>query len=497
MANVVRNARRGFVKAFFFLVLSVVASQCFAKSSAGDEAQAQNQKYLEIINTLYYYIQQNYVEEVDPKTLYEGALRGMLGSLNDPYSVYMPEDDWRGLTDTTVGNFGGVGLSITKPNENTPEKPAYVEVAQPIENSPGAKAGIQPGDLIVKIDGVDTSTLTMNQVLGMLRGTVGESVVVTIRRGKTMEFDRTLVRAIIENPTVKYGMIGTIGYIRISEFSSNTATRVQEGLDSFKASPKYTGLIIDLRNNGGGLLTSAVDIADKFIDSGTIVSTKSRISYENATYKATKRKTQVRNFPVVVLINGASASASEIVSGALKDAKAAYLVGERTYGKGSVQIPSGLINNDGFKITVARYYSPSDCNIDKVGIPPDTEYKYPEFTEEQEKAFSSIMDSTVIEDYVEAHPNMTDDDIASYAKKLQATYPLELRVLRKLVRNEVERTKPARLYDLDYDLQLGEALRILREENFKALMAKTKTLKQLEDESQNKAPAVVSGAPEK
>ena len=216
MTDAFKGARAVVAKAALILLLAVGASQCFAKSSVSDDAQAaQNQKYLEIINTLYYYIQQNYVEEVDPQKLYEGALRGMLQSLDDPYSVYMPQDDWRSLTDTTVGNFGGVGLSITKPNESTPEKPAYVEVAQPIDNSPGARAGIQPGDLIIKIEGVDTSTITMNQVLGMLRGTVGESVTVTIRRGKTMEFDRTLVRAVIENPTVNDGLFGSIGFLSI------------------------------------------------------------------------------------------------------------------------------------------------------------------------------------------------------------------------------------------------------------------------------------------
>ena len=422
------------------------------------------------------------MEEVDPEILYEGAIKGMLEALDDPYSVYMPKDEWRSLKDTTVGSFGGVGLSITKPTENTPEKPAYVEVAQPIEDSPGARAGIQAGDKITAINGEDTAPMTMNEVLDKLRGVVGTSVTVTILRGKTMVFDRTLVRAVIENPTVKYGMIGSVGYLRITEFSSNTTSRVQEALDSFSASG-YKSLILDLRNNGGGLLSAAVEIADKFIDSGVIVSTKSRISYENSTYVAHSRKTKVKNIPVIVLINGASASASEILAGALKDTHVAYLVGERTFGKGSVQIPSDLINNDGFKITVARYYSPSDTNIDKVGIPPDKEVAYPTFTPEQEKAYSDLMNSTVIADYVERHPDMTENDISSYASTLAKTYPLELRVLRKIIRNEVERIKPTRLYDLDYDLQLNEALRILKEEDFKSLIKHTKTLKELQAES--------------
>ena len=468
---------------FFYALIAICASQCFAQSPAltADQKAQQDRQYLEIINSLYYYIQQNYVDEVDTEKLYEGALKGMIDSLDDPYSQYLSKDDWRSLSDTTTGTFGGVGLSITKPTENKPDKPAYVEVAQPIDDSPGAKAGIQPGDFIIRIDGTDTSTLTMNQVLDRLRGTVGEPVTVTIKRGKKMEFDCTLVRALIENPTVKYGMIRDTLYIRLSEFGSTTADKVKDALDKYRRN--YKSIILDLRNNGGGLLTAAYNIADMFIDDRVIVSTKSRIAYENSVYTASKRNTEVpAEIPLIVLINGASASASEILSGALKDAHRAYLVGEKSFGKGSVQIPTPLINNDGFKITVAKYYSPTDVNIDKVGIPPDREVAYPEFSDEEADAFSKLMDSDVIEKYVEAHPNMSEAAIASYAKELQKSYKLELRTLRKLVRNQVQRTQKSPLYDLDYDLQLNAALSILAEEDYNALMSQTKDLKQLETE---------------
>lgn len=479
--------RKFFDSLSVFILVSIITSQCFAQSPSASvkKEEIENRKYLEVINSLYYYIQQNYVDDVDPQVLYEGAIKGMLQALDDPYSTYMGKSDWRSLTDTTVGNFGGVGLSITKPAESTKDKPAYVRVASPIDNSPGAKAGIQSGDLIVKIDGVDTATISMEEVLGMLRGTVGESVTVRIRRS-TVEFDKTLVRAVIENPTVKYGMINTTGYILLSEFSTATAKRVQEAIDSFKKAG-YTGLIIDLRNNGGGLLSSAVDIADKFIDEGVIVSTKSRIEYENATFYAEKKDTVVRNIPVVVLVNEASASASEILAGALKDSKKAYLVGTKTYGKGSVQVPTGLINNDGFKITVAKYYSPSDVNIDKVGILPDEEVKSPEFTKEEEEAFKKLLESSEIEKYVASHPKMTDQEINAYAKQLQSKYKLEGRILRKLVRNEAELSmQPSRLYDLDYDLQLKRALEIVKSPAFDKLLKNTKTLKQQSEENSAK-----------
>ena len=478
-----RGLKKALSFAFFYALVAICASQCFAQSPAltADQKAQQDRQYLEIINSLYYYIQQNYFDEVDTEKLYEGALKGMIDSLDDPYSQYLSKDDWRSLSDTTTGTFGGVGLSITKPTENKPDKPAYVEVAQPIDDSPGAKAGIQPGDFIIKIDGTDTSTLTMNQVLDRLRGTVGEPVTVTIKRGKKMEFDCTLVRALIENPTVKCGMIRDTLYIRLSEFGSTTADKVKDALDKYRRN--YKSIILDLRNNGGGLLTAAYNIADMFIDDGVIVSTKSRIAYENSVYTASKRNTEVpAEIPLIVLINGASASASEILSGVLKDAHRAYLVGEKSFGKGSVQIPTPLINNDGFKITVAKYYSPTDVNIDKVGIPPDREVAYPEFSDAESEAFSNLMSSDVIEKYVEDHPNMSEMAIASYAKELQKSYKLELRTLRKLVRNEVQRTQKSPLYDLDYDLQLNAALGILAEEDYNALMSQTKDLKQLETE---------------
>ncbi len=476
------NSSKGLFKRYLpilagILLALVTSVQCHAQSSKKDISSYQ---YLQVIEELYQYIQENYVEEVDPQTLYEGTLRGMLNSLDDPYSEYLNQEDWRSITDTTSGSFGGVGLSISKPNESTPEKPAYVEVVSPIDDSPGAKAGIQPGDKIIKIGDVDTTTITMEEVLNLLRGPKGTDVKVTILRGKSLTFEVTLTRAIIENPTVKYGMIGKTGYIRLSSFSGTTATRFQEALDSFKAQG-YTSLIIDLRNNGGGLLSTAVNIADKFIDDGVIVSTKSRISYENITYSASKNKTVVKGIPVIVLINEGSASASEILAGALKDAKVAYLVGANTYGKGSVQIPTQLLNNDGFKITVARYYTPSDVNIDKTGIPPDREILYPEFTEEDDAAYLKLIEDDVITKYVENHPDMSEDDIASYALTLQKDYNLEARFLRKMIRNEVYRTKTALLYDLDYDIQLTAALDILKNEDVSKLIKNSKTLKQLQD----------------
>ncbi len=466
-------------------VIFIFVTNVFSQASGKPETKSSSREYMELMNGVFDFVERNYVDEVDPAVLYRGALKGMLEALNDPYTLYLDQSTSRSLNDTTSGQFGGVGLSISKPFSSTPDKPAYVEVASPIEDTPGFRAGIQAGDLIISVNGTDTSTITMEEVLDILRGKVGEKVDLLIRRGKNMEFPVTLVRAIIEVPTVKYGKIGNTGYLKIIEFTPQTAERVQQALDSFGKS--ITGLIIDLRNNPGGLITSVADVADKFIDSGTIVSTKSRLAFENSVFTASSRKTTFKGLPIVVLINKGSASASEILSGALKDNHLAYLVGQRTYGKGSVQQVIPLSGTDKIKITMARYYTPSDVNIDKIGIPPDREILFPTLSEKGEKQYADLLKDNEVEKYVEAHPNMTEQQIASYAKTLRAKYnEIDERNLRKLVRNEVNRKVGTMLYDLDWDIQLTEALSILAKENFSELVKKTKTLKELQDEVEKK-----------
>lgn len=467
------------------IVFLLCSFQCFAESSVENDTKITSFQYVKKLNSVFDFVQQNYVDEIDPRILYEGALKGMLDAIGDPYTLYLDPDYMRDLSDTTSGSFGGVGLSISKATESTPAKPAYVEVASPIEDTPGAKAGIQAGDMITAIDGLPTPSMTMNEVLSHLRGEVGAPVTVTILRGTNMKFDVTLVRALIEVPTVKYGMIeGTkIGYARLIQFTPDTATRLQDALDSFEKNG-YKGLIIDLRDNPGGLITSAVDVADKFIDNGPIVSTKSRLLFENTQFTANKEKTTAKQgMPIVVLINRGAASASEIVSGALKDYHLAYLVGERTYGKGSVQQVIPLSNTDGIKITMARYYTPSDMNIDKIGIPPDLEIRnLKEFTEDEEKIYVDLIKSEIINKAAESKPNMTEADIALEAAAIAKKYPLNERLIRRLIRIQVQKTQPSVLYDLDYDLQLNEALKVIQSKDYSTMLKNTKTLRELQEE---------------
>jgi carboxyl-terminal processing protease len=461
-----------------------LASVPRAFAQGRDQTQGQSASaYTAIIQNVFDFIQKHYVEEVDPKTLYEGAMTGLFNALGDPHSSFLGEKDMADLTDTTQGSFGGVGLYISKPADaQTDGKPPYVEVASPIEDTPGWRAGINPGDLIIQINGEPTDALSMDDVLARLRGAPGAEVKLLIRRGAKLEFPVTLTRAVIEVPTTKSAMIGNTGYLKLITFTPRTVDRAKAAIEDFKRN-NYTGLIIDLRNNYGGLLQSAVGISDLFLDGGAVVSTKSRIPAENTLFNARKNTAVPADIPIIVLINRGSASASEIVAGALKDRGRAYLVGEKSFGKGSVQQVFPLDNKSGFKITVARYYTPSDVNIDKIGIPPDREVKFPEFTDRDAEKLNALIAANRIPGFVESNPQATGAEVQRFAQQLNREYQLDQSLLRRLIRNEQNRTVIAPVYDLEYDVQLQEAVKILQDGTYGALMRTTKTLKALQEEA--------------
>jgi len=447
------------------------------------EQQVQIREYYNTIQSVFNFILRNYVEEVDPNTLFEGVMNGMFGALDDPYSAFLTESDMSDLTDTTQGSFGGVGLNITQSvGLRSDGKPRYVEVVSPIEDTPGWRAGINPGDFIAEIDGVSTDTLTMDEVLSRLRGTPGESVRLVIKRGDRMEFPLTIVRAIIEVPTVKHAMIGDIGYLKLITFTPFTLDRSREAIMEFR-SKNYKSVILDLRNNYGGRLDSAIDISNLFLDGGLVVRTRSRIPTENRDFNARRAALVSPDIPVIVLINRGSASASEIVAGALKDRGRAYLVGEKTFGKGSVQQVFPL-SKTGFKITVARYFTPSDVNIDKVGIPPDRQVSFPEFTEEDADRMNKLINDNKIPPFAEQNPSATAAQVEVFARTLEREYHLDLSLLKRLIRNELNRTSIAPVYDLEYDIQLQEALNIIRNGLYQNLMQNARTLKAIQEEAQ-------------
>jgi carboxyl-terminal processing protease len=296
-----------------------------------------------------------------------GALKGMLTRL-DPHSDYMDENEYRDLMATTSGEFGGVGIEISV-DEGVPQ------VISAIEGTPAAAAGITPGDRITKADGQALVGLDIEEVVNRLRGAPGTKVVLTIARSGKAPFTVDIIRAIVKVESVKSALEpNRVGYVRVSTFDENTAAELRAAIAKLKqqAGGAFTGFVLDLRNDAGGLLDAAVEVAADFLDSGTVVSTKGRDPDENRVYEAPPNGDLVRGVPLVVLINGASASASEIVAGALQDNHRAVAIGTRSFGKGSVQSIIPIEGHGALRLTTALYYTPSGRSIQGHGITPDT-----------------------------------------------------------------------------------------------------------------------------
>jgi carboxyl-terminal processing protease len=343
----------------------------FLKGSGGEVKADTSDIYenIEIFTEVLRQIEDNYVEPQDSQKLIYGAIKGMIQSL-DPHSSFMTKEEHQDLLIETKGSFSGVGIEITI-------KDNVLTVVAPIEGSPAYKAGIKSRDKIVKIDDKPTNDMTLIDAVKYIRGTKGTKVKLTISReniDKTLSFNIT--RDEIPLRSVKsYLMESDIGYVRISNFQGNTIDDLKEALNDLEEGRKLTGLILDLRNNPGGLLTQAIEVSDMFLDSGLIVSTKGRDEIQNAEFSAQKDGDS-RNYPIVVLVNGGSASASEIVAGALQDNKRALILGTTTFGKGSVQTIIPLSDGSGLRLTTARYYTPSGRSIQLSGISPDIEMDY-------------------------------------------------------------------------------------------------------------------------
>lgn len=430
-----------------------------------DTSSAETEHYFRLFQQVFRFIQNNYVEEVDPKTLFDGAMEGMFNSLDDPYSIYLTKTEMQDLSDTTTGKFGGVGLYISKDIRGRSEEYElpYVRVVSPIEGTPGARAGISAGDYIMEIEGESTEEMDIDGVVELLRGPPGTEVKVTILRGKDIVFPVTLKRAIIEVPTTRRAMIpGGIGYIRIIQFTPLTDDSVREDLEYLRTEG-YQALVIDVRNNPGGLLTAVVDTADYFLSGGTVVSTKSRVPGENHEYTAGLGLEVPLDMPIVVLVNEGSASAAEILAGALKDRDRAHLIGQTTYGKGSVQQVQ-YFGEGGFKLTMSRYYTPSGVNIDKIGIEPDQVVEEEEFTDEENEDYKKLIEENRIPQWVENNPDPNQSQVQRFVDALQKEgFDLTDRLLKRLVRLELNRTKNnPPVYDLEYDLALQKAVDYLK-----------------------------------
>ncbi len=315
-------------------------------------------------------VKQDYVESVKDKDLLENAIRGMLSNL-DPHSAFLDAEAFQDLQVGTSGEFGGLGIEVG-------QEDGFIKVIAPIDDTPAAKAGIRPGDLIIRLNDTSVKGMALSDAIQRMRGKPNTAITLTIiREGLKKPLKLKLVREVIQVQSVKSRLLEPgFGYLRVTQFQAKTAQSLQQDLQTLEQQNKapLKGLVLDLRNNPGGVLNGAVDVADDFLDDGVIVETKGRGNGSDQSYKATPGDL-LKSAPIVVLVNGGSASASEIVAGALQDHHRALILGERTFGKGSVQTILPLGNGTAVKLTTARYYTPKGRSIQAAGIEPDIKLK--------------------------------------------------------------------------------------------------------------------------
>ncbi|HVL02291.1 MAG TPA: S41 family peptidase [Dongiaceae bacterium] len=406
-------------------------------------------------------IKQAYVEDVDDKTLLENAIKGMLTEL-DPHSAYLEPEAYQDLQISTTGEFGGLGIEVGMED-------GFVKVITPIDDTPAQKAGVLPGDLIIKLDETPVKGLSLNDAVKLMRGKAGSVLKLTIiRQGSEKPLEINVTRAVIQVQSVKQRLLEKdYGYVRLSQFQVHTGGDMLKSLERLKAENKaqLRGLVLDLRNNPGGVLQAAVDVADAFINDGLVVYTKGRLPDSDMQFSATPGDNLV-GVPIVVLINGGSASASEIVAGALQDHKRAVIMGTTSFGKGSVQTVLPLHNNRALKLTTARYYTPGGRSIQAEGIVPDIQVDNAHFTtvEEggqiKEKDLTGHLSNPV--NGVKDKAKTPDEGKGKKGKDDKAAPPST---------NPALTAPPEKLVESDY--QLYEALNLLKALN---VLSKTQTV---------------------
>ena len=392
-------------------------------SAHSNSKNKETYEYLDLFGQIFDKVRSEYVEDVTDQELIEKAIDGMLTGL-DPHSGYMNEEVWEEMQMDTQGKFGGLGIEITM-------EEGFVKVISPIEDSPAFEAGILAGDFIIQIDDTPVFGLTLNEAVELMRGEKGEPITITISREGTEPFEVNIIRDIIKIQSVKHEVYDNIGYLRITSFTEQTEDGLIKSINKIQnENKKIKGFVLDLRSNPGGLLTQAVKVTDIFLKRGEIVSTRGRDTKDIRRYRA-KNKDLTNGKPIVVLINGGSASASEIVAGALQDHRRAIIVGTQSFGKGSVQtiIPfqrSKDGNVSGIRLTTARYYTPSGESIQGKGINPDIIVEQGEFESYEFERYSEsdLKDSLDKED--DENTNNTEDvDLSEKEERLAKDYQLK------------------------------------------------------------------------
>ena len=333
-------------------------------SSVALSSESDIYKKIDLFGEVLEKINEEYVDEINQSESMDSAINGLLQSL-DPYSAYLSPDNFQEMQTETSGEFGGLGIEVSM-------EAGVVKVISPIDDTPASRAGLKAGDYIVKINNIQVQGKSLTEAVELMRGPVGSDIELTVRRrGERKALTFNLTREIIEIQSVKSDLLDkNIGYLRLTSFNENSSQQIKKRITDFDKEKNLKGYILDLRNNPGGLLSQAIKITDFFLDNGEIVSTKGRKSSENRRWFA-KEGDLTDGKPIIVLINYGSASASEIVAGALKDHKRAIILGDRSYGKGSVQSIIPLRNDGAIRLTIAKYYLPSGTSISEVGVTPD------------------------------------------------------------------------------------------------------------------------------
>ena len=405
-----------------FIYIFIIAFSFSSYASNNDE---EKYKYLDLFGQVFDRVRSSYVEEVSDQELIEKAIDGMLSGL-DPHSGYMNEEIWKEMQMDTKGKFGGLGIEITM-------EEGFVKVIAPIEDTPAYDAGILAGDFIIQIDDTPVFGLTLNEAVELMRGERGAPIVVTISRQNTEPFEVEIIRDYINIRSVKSEIVDDVGYLRITSFNEQTEKGLIEAIKNIQSNPdnNIIGFVLDVRSNPGGLLTQAVKVTDIFLERGEIVSTRGRDKKDIKRYRA-KKADRTNGKPLVVLIDGGSASASEIVAGALQDHRRAIIIGTQSFGKGSVQtiIPFQVSNSDdltGIRLTTARYYTPSGESIQGKGITPDMIIEQGEFESYNFKTFSEsdLKDSLDKNNEKTENENKIEEELSEFEKRLAIDYQLQ------------------------------------------------------------------------
>ena len=394
------------------LLIGLAAAFCLGPLWVAHAGQAENAvqlpiEDLKIFAEIFGKIKSDYVEDIDDSQLLNDAIKGMLDGL-DPHTVYLDPESFREMNIDTHGEFGGLGLEVTMEN-------GVIRIVAPIDDTPAHKAGLKSGDLIISMDGVQVKGLSLGESVSLMRGKPGSEIVLTIvRKDRPEPFEVTLKRAIIQLESVRAELLETgFGYVRVIQFQIGTATSLRQQLARLarEAGTALKGLVLDLRDNPGGVLDGAIQVSDTFLRDGLIVSTRGRAEDSEVTFSASP-KDYLNDAPLVVLVNGGSASASEIVAGALQDHGRALILGTTTFGKGSVQTILPMLNGAALKLTTARYYTPNDRSIQATGITPDVVSQPAESSQTLDRDASRLRESDLaghLENELEKDQNATVD----------------------------------------------------------------------------------------